>query len=69
MIDKNYISTDSSMNTYNILNGVSGATFGGVGADLGKWLNSMKYNYAKCDLVGVKFPKAADGSEKFIRSF
>ncbi len=69
LIDKNYISTDSSMNTYNILNGVSGATFGGGGADLGKWLNSMKDKDAKFDLVGVKFPKAANGSENSFAPF
>ncbi len=62
LIDKNYISADASMNTYNILNGEAGATFGGGGGDLGKWLETMKDKGGSFDLIGVKFP-SKDGKE------
>ena len=61
LLDKNYISADDQINTYNILNGEAGATFGSGGSELGKWLaaNEGKSSY---DLVAVPYPADKNGN-------
>ena len=61
LLDRNYLSTDDSMITYNMLNGVTGMTIAGGGGDMGKWLSASKNNGTNIKLKGIAHPKTKDG--------
>ena len=59
LLDNDFMALDNSMIQTNILNGVSGATVGAVGGNLGKWMAAKpddKYN-----LVGAPNPVLKQG--------
>ena len=58
LLDKNYVSTDKTMQDANILKGQSGATFASGGSGIGRWLDTMK-GEGEFDLVGIKYPGAS----------
>ena len=62
LLDKNYISADDQINTYNILNGEAGATFGSGGSDLGKWLAATGSKSSSFELIGAPYPSDKDGN-------
>lgn len=55
LLDKNFVSTDGTMQDSNMLNGKSGATFASGGSGIGRWLDTMGSN-SSFDLTGVKYP-------------
>lgn len=61
LLDKNYISADAQINTYNILNGESGATIASGGSELGKWL-AAKESDPTFDLIGAPYPLDKNGN-------
>ena len=54
LFDANYVSLNNDVVQSNILNGVSGATFGSCGSGIGKWLAAKPND--KYNLAGVKAP-------------
>ena len=44
-----------------VLNGKTGATFGWIGSNIGKWLDTMKERDTTFDLIGVPFPAPNPG--------
>lgn len=62
LLDKNFSMVDTTILDSNMLNGVSGATFGSGGQNIGKWL-SAKAGDSNYKLTAVDFPTRADGSQ------
>ena len=54
LLDANFASVDGATVEKNMLNGISGATFGGAGGGIGKWLGAALEE--KFDLLGAKNP-------------
>ena len=54
LLDKNYALTDGPIKDANILNGISGATFGSGASGLGRWLTAKEGE--DFDLCAVAFP-------------
>lgn len=54
LLNADYASVDGATVQSNILNGVSGATFGSCGSGIGKWMAAAPDD--KFDLKGVKYP-------------
>ncbi len=63
LLDKNYVSTDRTMQDANMLNDKSGATIAAGGAGLGKWLETMQGKDTSFDLIGVKYPVVNAGDK------
>ncbi|MBQ4110036.1 MAG: extracellular solute-binding protein [Clostridia bacterium] len=63
LLDKNYVSTDRTMQDANMLNDKSGATLGAGGSGLGKWLETMAPKNTSFDLVGVRYPIVKEGDK------
>lgn len=60
LLDRNYISADAQINTYNILNGEAGATIASGGSELGKWLAAKEEG--SFELVGAPYPFDENGN-------
>lgn len=61
LLDADFASMDTSTMQSNILNGVSGATYGSCGGGIGKWLAAAtEEGY---DLVGAKYPVLNKGDK------
>lgn len=65
LLDKNYALTDDQIKDSNILNGLSGATFGSGAGGLGRWLNAKKGE--EYDLCAVAFPLIDGEPNRFSR--
>ena len=69
LLDKNYVSTDSTLLDSNMLNGVSGVTYASGGSGVGKWLDTMSSKGESFDIVGIPFLSLKKGeSPKFDAS-
>ncbi len=61
LLDPEFATVDGSVLQGNILNGVTGATAGSAGGNLGKWLAAAPDE--KFDLVGAKYPVLNKGDD------
>ena len=67
LLDKNYVSTDSTMLDANVLNGDTGVTFCSGGSGLGKWLQTMEGKSESFDLKALPVLSYKDsGLPRFI---
>ena len=67
LLDPNYVNLDGATVQSNILNGVSGATFGSCGSGIGKWMAAAtEEGY---DLVGAKYPVLNKGEQPQFGSY
>lgn len=56
LLDKNFSNIDAKTVDSKLLNNKSGAVFGWLGSNMGKWLAAAKTTDKKFDLVGVPYP-------------
>lgn len=63
LLDKNLAAIDNKMRDANIVNGKSGATKGYIGADLGRYLNTLKETDPNADMVPLKYPVLNKGDK------
>lgn len=61
LLDKNFATLDTTTTDSNILNGISGVTFGGIGGGIGKLMQSKTSEAFK--LSGAKFPVLNKGDK------
>lgn len=61
LLDKNFATLDQTTSDSNILNGISGATFGGIGGGIGKLMQSKTSDSFL--LSGAKFPTLNKGDK------
>ena len=61
LLDADFATVDGATMQSNILNGVSGATFGSCGSGIGKWMAAAPN--AEFDLVGAKYPVLNKGDK------
>ncbi|WP_289466280.1 hypothetical protein, partial [Klebsiella pneumoniae] len=59
LLDPDFASVDGATMQSNILNGVSGATYGSCGSGIGKWMAAAPD--AKFNLTGAKYPVVNKG--------
>lgn len=69
LLDKNFATTDAKMLDSYIMEGKSGATGGGAGGAIGKYLPAMKDKDPKFDLIGVQYPTLEKGEVRKYGSF
>ena len=62
LLDKNYVSTDSTLLDSNMLNGISGVTYASGGSGVGKWLETMESKGESFDIVGIPYLSTAKGT-------
>ena len=67
LLDADYAALDSATVQTNILNGVSGATYGSCGSGIGKWMAAATDE--KFSLVGAKYPVLNRGDKPQIGSY
>lgn len=67
LLDPNYVNLDSATVQSNILNGMSGATFGSCGSGIGKWMAAATDD--KFNLVGAKYPVLNKGDQPQFGSY